>query len=83
MSERTDLFSPASNALGGRLLQTLFLRMRSEGFILGAVDIDAFVTVPQKDYIVSLASASGEVMEYELGRVFPGQRTGSNYGMRP
>ncbi len=27
-SERTDLFSPASNALGGRLLQTLFLRMK-------------------------------------------------------
>ena len=37
LSERTDLFSLASNALGGCLLQTLFLRMRSEGFILGAV----------------------------------------------
>ena len=79
LSERTDLFSPASNALGGRLLQTLFLRMRSEGFILGAIDIgDAFLTVPQKDYsVVSLTSASGEVMEHELGRVLPGQWTGS------
>ena len=53
------LFSPASNALGGRLLQTFSLRMRSEGFIHGAVDIgDAFLTVPQKDFtVVSLTSA--------------------------
>ena len=79
LSERTDLFSPASNALGGRLLETLFLRMKSEGFVLGAIDIgDAFLTVPQKDYtVVSLVRASGEVMDYQLGRVLPGQRTGS------
>ena len=79
LSERTDLFSPASNALGGRLLQTLFLRMRSEGHILGAVDIgDAFLTVPQKEFtVVSLSSASGEQTGFQLGRVLPGQRTGS------
>ena len=79
LSERTDLFSPASNALGGRLLQTLFLRMRSEGYILGAIDIgDAFLTVPQKEFtVVSLLSASGERTDYQLGRVLPGQRTGS------
>ena len=79
LSERTDLFSPASNALSGRLLQTLFLRMRSEGYILGAIDIgDAFLTVPQKEFtVVSLLSASGEKADYQLGRVLPGQRTGS------
>ena len=59
LSERTDVFFPASNALGGRLLQTLFLRMRSAG------------------YILVLSSASGEQTGYQLGRVLPGQRTGS------
>ena len=79
LSERTDLFSPASNALGGRLLQTLYLRMRHAGYILASVDIgDAFLTVPQKEFtVVSLTSACGEVMQYQLGRVLPGQRTGS------
>ena len=79
LCERTDLFSPASNALGGRLLQTLYLRMRHEGYILASVDIgDAFLTVPQKEYtVVSLTSAGGDVMQYQLGCVLPGQRTGS------
>lgn len=78
LSERTDLFSQASNALSGRLLQTLYLRMRLTGYIypLG----DTFLTVSQKEYtVVSLTSAYGEVMQYQLGRVLPGQRTGSQH----
>ena len=72
--KRTDLFSPASNALGGRLLQTLCLRMRHAGNISSSVDIgEAFLSVPQKEYtVVSLTIlamcclASGQVHSYGM-----------------
>ena len=46
---RNDLFSLASNAIAGRLLQTMFLRNLDKGHVLGAIDIaDAFLTVKQR-----------------------------------
>ena len=61
LADRSDLFSPASNSISGRLLQTMFLRQRDEGFVLAAVDVaDAFLTVEQRERTkVSLANAVG------------------------
>ena len=39
LCERNDLFSPASNAIAGRLLQTMFLPNLDKGRVLGAIDI--------------------------------------------
>ena len=76
LSDRSDLFSPASNAISGRLLQLMFLRHRSEGYVLSAIDVaDAFLTVRQRERTkVTLDSGV-----FELGKVLPGQRAGSQW----
>ena len=76
LSDRSDLFSPASNAISGRLLQLMFLRQRDEGYILSAIDVaDAFLTVKQLEKTkVTLDSGI-----FELGKVLPGQRAGSQW----
>ncbi len=81
LSERNDLFSPASNAIAGRLLQTMFLRNLDKGHVLGAIDIaDAFLTVRQREAtLVSLTNATGEKCSFNLGKALPGQRAGSQW----
>ena len=81
LSERNDLFSPASNAIAGRLLHTMFLRNLDKGHVLGAIDIaDAFLTVKQREAtLVSLTNATGERCSFNLGKVLPGQRAGSQW----
>ena len=81
LSERNDLFSQASNALAGRLLQTMCLRNLDKGHDLGAIDIaDAFLTVKQREAtLVSLTNATGEKCSFNLGKVLPGQRAGSQW----
>ncbi len=71
LCERNDLFSPASNARAGRLLQTMFLRNLDQGHVLGAVDI--------ADALFSLTNATGEKCSFNLGKVLPGQRAGSQW----
>ena len=76
LADRSDLFSPASNAISGRLLQLMFLRQREEGYLLSAIDVaDAFLTVKQREKTkVTLDSGV-----FELGKVLPGQRAGSQW----
>ena len=75
---RDDLLSPASNSLGTRILPSVFMRNRKQGWILGAVDVsDAFLTVDQVDYAeIKLTDSMGETREFCLGKVLPGQRNG-------
>jgi len=48
--EQQDLFSPASSVLTVRLLPTLFMKWKSFGYVLCAIDIaDAFLMLPQKE----------------------------------
>ena len=77
--ERQDLFSPASSVLTVRLLPTLFMKWKSLGYVLCAIDIaDAFLMVPQKEPTqVTCELATGEKMDFMLGKVLPGQRNGS------
>ena len=81
LADRSDLFSPASNSISGRLLQTMFLRQRDEGYVLAAVDVaDAFLTVEQREKAkVSLVNAVGTTTFFQLGKVLPGQRAGSQW----
>eukprot|EP00435_Cladocopium_sp_Y103_P027496 s2759_g6.t1 len=77
--DRQDLFGPASSVLTVRLLPTLFMKWKSQGYVLSAIDIaDAFLMVDQKDLTtVTCEFAAGNKMEFVLGKVLPGQRNGS------
>ncbi len=79
--DRQDLFTPASSAITNRLLPYCFLHRGSinGGQVMAALDIgDAFLTVDQQQpTIVTCELASGEVQEFSLGKVLPGQRDGS------
>ena len=77
--DRQDLFSPASSVLTVRLLPTLFMRWKSDGYVLSAIDIaDAFLMVPQRELtVVTCELAAGDTMNFVLGKVLPGQRDGS------
>ena len=77
--ERQDLYSPASSNVTSRLFPTLFLMLRSQGFVLSALDVaDAFLTVCQKQpALVTCEDATGGSRLYALGKVLPGQRDGS------
>ena len=77
--DRQDLFSPASSVLTVRLLPALFMKWKDQDYILSAIDIaDAFLMVPQKELtVVSCELAAGDVFQFVLGRVLPGQRNGS------
>ena len=78
--DRQGLFSPASSAITS-LLPYCFLHRGSinGGQVMAALDIgDAFLTVDQQQpTIVTCELASGEVQEFSLGKVLPGQRDGS------
>ena len=76
--ERQDLFSPASSNVTCRLLPSVFLFWKGQfprkRFCMSAVDItDAFLTVTQ---IEPTLVTCGD-REFALGRVLPGQRSGS------
>ncbi len=79
--DRQDFFSPASSAITNRLLPDCFLHRGSinGGHVMAALDIgDAFLTVDQQQpTIVTCELASGEMQEFSLGKVLPGQRDGS------
>ena len=77
--DREDLFSSASSVLTVRLLPTLFMKWKAQDYVLSAIDIaDAFLMVPQKELtVVSCELAAGDVLQFVLGRVLPGQRNGS------
>ena len=81
LADRSDLFSPASNSISGRLLQTMFLRQKDDGFLLAAIDVaDAFLTVKQREKTkVSLSDIAAVFTTYQLGNVLPGQRAGSQW----
>ena len=90
LSERTDLFSPASSSLCNRLLPILFMYSKSKDdndnipdddkLSLFAVDIgDAFLTVPQvRPTYVTYVHSDGSKELFYLGFVLPGQRSGSS-----
>eukprot|EP00435_Cladocopium_sp_Y103_P021281 s2767_g5.t1 len=77
--DRQDLFSPASSVLTVRLLPTLFMKWKTQGYVLSAVDIaDAFLMVPHQELtVVTCELAAGDTMDFVWGRVLPGQRDGS------
>ena len=79
--DRQDLFSPAPSNITNRLLQYAFLHRKGNDSmqVMSALDIgDAFLTVDQvQPTIVSCELASGDVEEFALGKVLPGQRDGS------
>ena len=90
LSERTDLFSPASSSLCNRLLPILYMHYKArdddanipddDKLTLFAVDIgDAFLTVPQvRPTYVTYVHADGSKEIFSLGFVLPGQRSGSS-----
>ena len=79
--DRQDLFSPASSSITNRLLPYCYLHRFStdSSQVLAALDIgDAFLTVDQQQpTIVTCELASGDIEEFALGKVLPGQRDGS------
>ena len=90
LSERTDLFSPASSSLCNRLLPILYMHHKAKDDDAGiddndkltmfSVDIcDAFLTVPQvRPTCVTYVHADGSKNLFSLGFVLPGQRSGSS-----
>ena len=78
--DRESLFSPATSSLASRILPICFLAMREhQDCIMASIDVkDAFLTVKQEvDTRVTCTDASGNSVQYSLGRVLPGQRDGS------
>ena len=77
--ERQDLFSPASSVLTVRLLPCLFMKWKMDDYVLCSIDItDAFLMVDQRELTqVVCEDAGGNVSHYILGKVLPGQRSGS------
>ena len=77
LSERHDLFSPASTALSNRLLPIHFLCHEpdpSDPWVMVALDIsDAYLSVKQTRLVIVRHAG----VRYVLGRVLPGQRDGS------
>ncbi|CAE7382798.1 unnamed protein product [Symbiodinium sp. CCMP2592] len=87
LSERTDLFSPASSSLCNRLLPILYMHHKARDddanipkLTLFAVDIgDAFLTVPQvRPTYVTYVHPDGSKEIFSLGFVLPGPRSGSS-----
>ncbi|CAE7765857.1 unnamed protein product [Symbiodinium sp. CCMP2592] len=77
LSEREDLFSPASSCIAHRILPMLVLQ--NPDWVLATIDIsDAFLTVDQiEPTIVSYIDKDGNETVFALGKVLPGQRCGS------
>ena len=77
LSEREDLFSPASSSIAHRILPMLVLQ--NPDWVLATIDIsDAFLTVDQiEPTIVSYIDKDGNETVFALGKVLPGQRCGS------
>ncbi|CAE7679056.1 RE2 [Symbiodinium sp. CCMP2592] len=77
LSERHDLFSPASTALSNRLLPIHFLCHEpdhDDPWVMVALDIsDAYLSVKQTRLVIVQHAGTN----YVLGRVLPGQRDGS------
>ncbi|CAE7362425.1 unnamed protein product [Symbiodinium sp. CCMP2456] len=77
LSEREDLFSPASSSIAHRVLPMLVLQ--NPDWVLATIDIsDAFLTVDQLEAtLVSYIDKDGNETMFSLGKVLPGQRCGS------
>eukprot|EP00435_Cladocopium_sp_Y103_P057236 s758_g19.t1 len=78
--DRDALFSPASSSIVARVLPLMFLDLTEhKEAVLAAIDVkDAFLTVAQETpMVVRCQLADGQVMDYSLGKVLPGQRDGS------
>ena len=71
--DRQDLFSPASSVITTRLLPTLFMKWKDDGYVLCSIDVgDVFLMVPQEELTqVTCVDASGATTEFVLGRVLP------------
>eukprot|EP00435_Cladocopium_sp_Y103_P033686 s4053_g8.t1 len=73
--DRDALFSPASSSILARVLPSLFLDLReNEDAIITSIDVkDAFLTVDQQTpTVVRCQMADGQTVEYQLGKVLPG-----------
>ena len=77
LSQRSDLYSPASSAGCNKLIPIIM--MQNPSFILFTADIsDAYLTVKQeRPTRVYYTSPTGHRVAYALGRVLPGQRSGA------
>ena len=77
LSQKSDLYSPASSAGCNKLIPIIMMQIPS--VILFTADIsDAYLTVKQeRPTRVYYTSPTGHRVAYALGRVLPGQRSGA------
>ena len=86
-SDRQGLFSPASSVITTRLLPTLFMKWKDDGYVyvLCSIDVgDAFLMVPQEELTqVTCVDASGATTEFVLAVYFQANETGHKCGTMP
>ena len=74
LSQRDDLFSPASTSLSNRLLPIVYLQHQDEDWCLVSIDVsDAYLTVRQGRLVEVVHNGA----KFVLGRLLPGQRVAS------
>ncbi|CAE7780604.1 RE1 [Symbiodinium sp. CCMP2592] len=75
---RTDLFSPASNALQSKIIPCVFIDNYHKGWQLVSLDVtDAYLNCPQAEDTCTSVTINGERLYFKLLRLLPGQREGS------
>ncbi|CAE7730403.1 RE2 [Symbiodinium sp. CCMP2592] len=75
---RTDLFSPASNALQSKIIPCVFIDNYHNGWQLVSLDVtDAYLNCPQAEDTCTSVMINGERLYFKLLRLLPGQREGS------
>ena len=74
---RTDLFSPASNALQSKIVPAVFIDNYHKGWQLVSLDVtDAYLNCPHGEPTCTSVNIGGVTMFFKLLRL-PGQREGS------
>ncbi|CAE7566837.1 RE1 [Symbiodinium sp. CCMP2592] len=75
---RTDLFSPASNALQSKIIPCVFIDNYHNGWQLVSLDVtDAYLNCPQAEDTCTSVMINGERLYFKLLRLLPGQQEGS------
>ena len=76
---REGLFSPASSSIVTRLIPTLFMQQRANGWSMIAVDVaDAYLTRSQGSPTVTSVKLGHQTLWFRLDKCLPGQRDGSS-----
>ena len=76
---REGLFSPASSSIVTRLIPTLFMQQRANGWSMIAVDVaDAYLTCSQGSPTVTSVKLGHQTLWFRLDKCLPGERDGSS-----